>query len=113
VFNVHLSPHDDAPARRVEAGRVAELAGAHDGGRPLVVAGDFNDADDHSIIDALPGVEHVHPGSTNPADAPSQTLDHVLLPADAFDVHVDVPDGGARWAALSDHLPVTVRFCLP
>jgi endonuclease/exonuclease/phosphatase family metal-dependent hydrolase len=113
VFNVHLSPHADAPARRDEARRVAELAIAGGSGRPVVVAGDFNDADDASIVEILPGVEHVHPGPTNPAGVPDQTLDHVLLPADASDVRVEVPQGGAQWAALSDHLPVTVSFCLP
>ena len=59
---------------------------------------------------ALPGIEHITPPLTNPADAPNQLLDHVLLPPDATNVSVTVPAGGPEWAALSDHLPVTVRF---
>jgi endonuclease/exonuclease/phosphatase family metal-dependent hydrolase len=78
-----------------------------------VVAGDFNDADDPTIIETLPGVEHVVPSSTNPSEHPTQVLDHVLVADDATDVSVDVPAGGAEWAAISDHLPVTVRFSLP
>ena len=80
---------------------------------PAIVAGDFNDADDPTIIDALPGVEHVVPSNSNPSGQPTQLLDHVLLPADAIDVSVGVPAGGTDWAAISDHLPVTVRFTLP
>jgi endonuclease/exonuclease/phosphatase family metal-dependent hydrolase len=44
---------------------------------------------------------------------PAQLLDHVLLPAAATDVSVSVPRGGTDWAAISDHLPVTVRFSIP
>jgi endonuclease/exonuclease/phosphatase family metal-dependent hydrolase len=42
-----------------------------------------------------------------------QVLDHVLLPPDARDVDTVVPEGGAWWASLSDHLPVTCRSSLP
>ena len=62
---------------------------------------------------SLPGVEHVVPSGTNPSEQPTQLLDHVLLPADATDVTVSVPGGGTDWAAISDHLPVTVRFAIP
>lgn len=110
VFNVHLSPHDFTQQRLDEALRITAIAATYTDGLPNVLAGDFNDADDPAIIDALPGVEHVTPGYTNPSSAPSQLLDHVLVPDDACDVTVDVPAGGAPWAALSDHLPVTVRF---
>ncbi len=110
VVNLHLSPHADAGARLAEAERVAEMVAAHDDELPLVVAGDFNDGEDASIVAALPGIEHLAPGFTNSSSAPSQTLDHVLAPADATETSVEVPAGGARWAALSDHLPVTVRF---
>ncbi len=112
VYNLHLSPHDDADARRSEAERVSEIV-ANIGDDPqCIVAGDFNDASDASIIDLLPGVEHVVAPMTNPSSAPSQVLDHVLLPADATDVTVSVPQGGPEWAAFSDHLPVTVRFTI-
>jgi endonuclease/exonuclease/phosphatase family metal-dependent hydrolase len=113
IYNLHLSPHDDADSRRSEALRASELvAGIGDDPAP-VVAGDFNDADDPSIIDALPGVEHVAAPMSNPSEAPTQALDHVLLPVHARDVEVEAPDGGKQWAAISDHLPVTVRFALP
>ncbi len=113
VCNLHLSPESFAAERRAEARRAAELATEHAGGLPVIVAGDLNDADDPTVIALLPGIEHVRPGPTNPADVPVQVLDHVLLPADARDVDTFVPDGGASWAALSDHLPVTCRSSLP
>lgn len=141
IVNLHLSPHADAPARLAEAHRVAalttdltqQLDSVSDSSRlatqighrtevggdgaarrtvPVVVAGDFNDGDDAAIIDALPGIEQIRPSNTNPAATPSQVLDHVLTPAEATDVSVTVPAGGPAWAALSDHLPVTVRFRL-
>jgi endonuclease/exonuclease/phosphatase family metal-dependent hydrolase len=116
IYNTHLSPHDDADAadsRRREALRLSEIVAAIGDDPSPIVAGDFNDADDPTIIQALPGVEHVRPPYTNPADDPMQVLDHVLLPDDASDVTVTVPPGGVDWAAISDHLPVTVRFTLP
>ena len=112
IYNLHLSPHDDADARRAEAARASELVASIGDDPPPVVAGDFNDAGDPSIIEILPGVEHVVPSMSNPSVAPTQLLDHVLLPETATDVTVAVPSGGADWAAISDHLPVTVRFTL-
>jgi endonuclease/exonuclease/phosphatase family metal-dependent hydrolase len=113
IYNLHLSPHDDADSRRSEALRVSELVAGIGDDPPPVVGGDFNDADDPSIIDALPGVEHVPAPMSNPSEAPNQALDHVLLPGHAREVEVSAPDGGPQWAAISDHLPVTVRFALP
>ncbi len=113
IYNLHLSPHDDADSRRAEAVRVRALVATIGDDPPAVVAGDFNDAGDPSIVDTLPGIEHVVPPMTNPAGVPTQLLDHVLLPAGALDVSVSVPSGGDEWAGLSDHLPVTVRFDLP
>lgn len=113
VYNLHLSPHEDAAARRAEALRVSELVADHGVEPPAVVGGDFNDADDPTIIFTLPGIEHVVPSFSNPSDAPRQLLDHVLLPLDATDVSATVPAGDADWATISDHLPVTVRFRLP
>lgn len=112
VYNLHLSPHDDASARRIEALRVTEIAAGHGNDAPSVVAGDFNDGTDPTIVFALPGIEHLVPPFTSPADAPYQLIDHVLLPPRARDVSVTVPAGGPDWAAISDHLPVTVRFSL-
>jgi len=112
IYNLHLSPHQDAASRRAEAARASTLVASIGDDPPPVVAGDFNDADDPSIIEALPGLEHVVPQMSNPSEAPTQLLDHVLLPAHATEVTVSVPAGGADWAAISDHLPVTVRFTL-
>jgi endonuclease/exonuclease/phosphatase family metal-dependent hydrolase len=110
IYNLHLSPHDAPAARRAEAVRLTSIVTEHGTEPPAVVAGDFNDADDPQIIYALPGIEHMLPPDTNPSDSPTQLLDHVLLPPEAHGVAVTVPAGGAEWAALSDHLPVTVRF---
>ena len=112
IYNLHLSPHDDADSRRTEAVRVNELVARIGDDPPAVVAGDFNDAGDPSIIELLPGIEHEPAPMSSPSDAPTQSLDHVLLPAHARDVTVSAPVGGAAWAAISDHLPVTVRFTL-
>ncbi len=112
VYNLHLSPGDAAPERRAEAVVTTELIGAHGDVPPAIVAGDFNDDTDQSIIYTLPGLEHITPAATNPAASPSHVLDHVLLPADARNVSTTVPAGGPEWSALSDHLPVTVRFDL-
>jgi endonuclease/exonuclease/phosphatase family metal-dependent hydrolase len=113
IYNLHLSPHGDATARRAEAVRVREIVERIGEDPPPIVVGDFNDHGDETIIDALPGVEHVVPPYTSPSDEPAQLLDHVLLPPDASDVSVSVPAGGDDWATLSDHLPLTVRFTLP
>ena len=83
IYNLHLSPHDDDDSRRAEAVRVRYLVASIGDEPPAVVAGDFNDADDPSIIETLPGIEHVAAPMSNPSDAPTQSLDHVLLPADA------------------------------
>lgn len=111
VYNLHLSS-DDGAARRAEALRVAEIVTEHGDSPPALVAGDFNDGAEGSVIFALPGIEHAVPAPTSPAVAPEEVLDHVLLPDEAELVAVSVPGGGPEWAALSDHLPVTVRFTI-
>lgn len=112
VYNLHLSPGNDPDIRLAEAARVAEIVERNGDDPPPVVAGDFNDADEPAVIATLPGVEHVRPSDSSPADAPVRLLDHVLLPARASAVSTTVPAGGEEWAAMSDHLPVTVRFTL-
>jgi len=110
VYNLHLSSDDKAAERRAEALKVAEIIAEHGDSPPAVVAGDFNDGADGSVIYALPGIEYAVPAPTSPALAPQDVLDHVLLPDEASLVTVSVPGGGPDWAAHSDHLPVTVRF---
>lgn len=112
IYNVHFSPNDLVAERRAEAGRIARLVESHGESPPAVILGDFNDHGEPDIIAALPGVEHLPAPPTNPANAATQAIDHVLLPAVARDVSVSVPAGGPEWGALSDHLPVTVRFTL-
>lgn len=112
VYNLHLSPEDLGAQRRAEAVRVAELVAGHGDSPPPIIAGDFNDGLDGSIIYALPGIEYAVPPPTSPADVPTQVIDHVLLPDEARHVSVSVPGGGAEWAARSDHLPLSVRFTL-
>jgi endonuclease/exonuclease/phosphatase family metal-dependent hydrolase len=110
ILNLHLSPDDAAAARVAEARRAAELVAAD--GAPVLVCGDLNDDVETEVVEALPAVDVDGAGPTSPADAPRRRLDHVLVPAAATDVTVDVPPGGATWAELSDHLPVTVSFGL-
>jgi endonuclease/exonuclease/phosphatase family metal-dependent hydrolase len=112
AYNIHLSPHEAPASRRAEAVRLTEIVSEHGDTSDVIVGGDFNDDLDPSVIFALPGIEHLTPPSTNPAHDPQQLLDHVLLPVEARDVSVTVPNGDASWAAISDHLPVTVRFTL-
>ena len=54
----------------------------------------------------------VDPGGdfSNPAIAPRQRLDYVLVPDSAAVTANVTPAGGDRWNDLSDHLPVLVAF---
>lgn len=112
VFNAHLSPHGMERERADEARRIAALAASLGAGPPTIVAGDLNDDGSPEIIAALPGLELLDPPPTNPAERPTQAIDHVLVPADATGGSVSAPAGGPEWAQLSDHLPLTVRFTL-
>jgi len=112
VINAHLSPHDLRAERREEADEIVAIAERLGQAPPLIVGGDFNDHGDPEPIERLPGTEHVPSPPTNPAEAPVNVLDHVLLPADALDVELTVPDGGEQWEGVSDHLPVTVSFSM-
>lgn len=111
VYNVHLSPHADGThKRRAEAVRLADVIAEHGALDEVIVGGDLNDDLDSTVIYALPGVEHLPAPPTTPSAVPTKCLDHVLVPADATDVSVTVPGGGEDWVAISDHLPLTVRF---
>ena len=111
VYDVHLVGGDAVEDRLDQAQRVAALVAEH-GGAPALVAGDLNDPDEPAVTDTLPGTEGDATVATNPSDTPTQRIDHVVVPDAATDITVRVPAGGAEWAALSDHLPVTTTFAL-
>jgi endonuclease/exonuclease/phosphatase family metal-dependent hydrolase len=112
MYDTHLSS-SDTDERIAQARRVAEFV-AQDAAPAAVVAGDLNThADDATeILREFIAVGLVDPGgpSTNPAIAPYQRLDHVLIPHLATLTDQHTPEGGERWSTLSDHLPVLVEF---
>lgn len=112
IINVHLSPHDLHTERLEESDQIVAIAERLGQAPPLIVGGDLNDHGDPEQLDRLPGTEYVSSPPTNPAEAPVNVLDHVLLPDDALDVELTVPDGGDHWDGVSDHLPVTVSFSM-
>ncbi len=80
IYNLHLSPHEIADSRRSEAARVNEIVAAIGDDPPPIVAGDFNDAGrpvDHRRPPRRSSTSL--PSNTNPSEAPTQALDHVLL----------------------------------
>jgi endonuclease/exonuclease/phosphatase family metal-dependent hydrolase len=117
LINAHLSPGRLGAERRAESARVAARAGRVTS-PAAIVAGDLNDAGEPVVAATIEaaGVRDawsaagVEPALTNPSSDPYQTLDHVLVPASASDVTVDVPPG--NWAEWSDHLPVRATFTL-
>lgn len=112
VFDTHLSPHDMTGERLVEAQRVSDLAARTGDVAPAIVAGDFNNHAEPAVIAALPGTELAPAPATNPSESPTQQLDHVLVPTGSTLIGMSVPEGDERWAELSDHLPLIVRFSL-
>ncbi len=112
VVNAHMTPHGLRRQRLEEAERITQLVEELGDEPPVVLGGDFNDREHPELVLALPGVEHLRPAATNPAEDPIHVLDHVLLPAEATAVSVTVPAGGPQWHGVSDHLPVVVRFSL-
>jgi endonuclease/exonuclease/phosphatase family metal-dependent hydrolase len=114
VHCTHLSS-TSTDERIEQARRVATVVRADT--TASVVAGDLN-THPHDLGEIVrefhaAGLRDVGGDSTNPAVRPLQRLDMVLVP-DAAVVHEQrVPDGGDRWAELSDHLPVLVEFELP
>lgn len=115
VIDAHLSPGHLATERRAESARVAARAGRV-ASPAAIVAGDLNDAGEPIVTETIEGAgvrdawssAGVEPVLTNPSSDPYQTLDHVLVPASATDVTVDIPPGD--WAEWSDHLPVRATF---
>lgn len=112
VYNAHLTPHaSETDARIGEGRRIAEIVAENGDSPPAVIGGDMNADIGERVLDLIPG-SRADTSSTNPADAPVVTIDHVFVPDAASIVSVDVPEGGPEWRELSDHLPVTVTFAL-
>jgi endonuclease/exonuclease/phosphatase family metal-dependent hydrolase len=113
VYDTHLASDRDADERIVQARRVADLVAA-EGAPRRVVAGDLNDEGEPEVVRELHRValRDVDGGPTNPAIAPRQRLDHVVVPDGAVVLDRHEPEGGDHWAELSDHLPVLVAFRL-
>ena len=115
LFDTHLASHD-ADERIAQARRVADRVRA-DTMVTKVLAGDLNTTDD-TEVEVLREFRAVglfdHGGEhTNPANAPYQRLDYVLVPSAAGEVSAVTPQGDQMWRRLSDHLPVVVAFETP
>ena len=112
VFNTHLASHD-ATERVAQAKRVADRMRA-DPARLKILTGDLNTTDDSDVevLREFRAVGLADPGGndTEPANAPHQRLDYVLVPFDAHVTSTHTPDGSDIWRDLSDHLPVMVVF---
>lgn len=112
LYDTHLSS-SNTDERIAQARRVAELV-IQEAAPVAVVAGDMNTHpyDLVEIVREFLAVGLCDPGgdSSNPAIAPRQRLDLVMVPERARVTEQRVPEGGAEWAALSDHLPVLVEF---
>lgn len=133
LANTHLSPYGQAAlrGREVEA-MLRPLSSAHG---PVVVAGDLNDRPEADMFahfrkagfrdawverhrgDEGSGATNWHGWRPGTSEPPNQRIDYVLVSADVDTVGVHVPrpgdDGFARFAALSDHLPLTATLSFP
>lgn len=111
VYDTHLASGPAADERIAQARRVADLVAAESPAL-AIVAGDLNDAGEPEVVRELHrvGLRDVDGGPTNPAIAPRQRLDHVVVPAGATVTEQYEPPGGDEWAELSDHVPVLVAF---
>jgi endonuclease/exonuclease/phosphatase family metal-dependent hydrolase len=131
LVNAHLSPHARAAMRTAEVETVATALGAAPG--PIVVAGDLNDDPGADFFARLTAAglrdawdDAAPPGkraATNwrgwrrgTTDEPSRRLDYVLVSGGVRVVRVDIPrpgdEGFARFAGLSDHLPVAATVAI-
>ena|SRR5215218_2794511 len=127
VLDVHLSPHDDDEARRVEARLLIDRAGRQVPA-PLVV-GDLNDHPRHGAhaelvgsgwIDAWQRAHGDAGGATNWTSGdrrgrePTQRIDFVLAPSGSVVEDATVLDDPLeQLGALSDHLPLVATVRLP
>ena len=136
LVNVHLTPHGQIGLRARETATVLDLVAGRDGS--IVVAGDLNEGPDGAVHrqlsaaglrdgwDVHPPPEDHDPAAGDPwptnwrgwrrgtTAAPLRRLDYVYASAGVRMVDVRAPrlgdPGFARFAALSDHLPVTAVF---
>jgi endonuclease/exonuclease/phosphatase family metal-dependent hydrolase len=130
VVNVHFSSAAAADRRLAEAATVLQLVGRSR--REAVVAGDMNDLPDAPLHVQLTGaglldawsVLHADGGASNwrgwkrgTPKEPTQRLDYVYVSTRLEPVAVTVPRFGdadfARFASISDHLPVTATLRVP
>lgn len=113
IYDTHLAAHHHPDERIAQAARVAQRIRT-DNAPLVVVAGDLNAAGEVEVIREFRPAHLVDPGGgpTNPAIAPRQRLDYVLIPERAHLVEQHEPAGGERWWAISDHVPVMVEFRL-
>ena len=111
LYDTHLAAHRAPDERIAQAERVAALVRA-EAPTLAVVAGDLNAPGEVEVIRSFHPVGLRDPGGgpTNPAIAPRQRLDYVLVPESARVTHQWEADGGEWWWALSDHVPVVVEF---
>jgi len=112
VFNTHLASHD-TDERIEQAKRVADRLRT-DPARLRILTGDLNttDGSDVEVLREFRRIGLVDPGGNNtePANAPHQRLDYVLVPFDATVTSTHTPEGSDTWRDLSDHLPTLVEF---
>ena len=127
VVPTHLSPHGAGAVAR--AAEVEHVLAAVTGRDPLILVGDMNESPGgpvHAALDAAGLLDawevaatRAGAGPTNwsgpRVGAPDQRLDFVLvgglLRVEAAAVPTEIDDAGwSRWAALSDHLPVTATL---
>lgn len=104
---------------RCDVRRVAEVVksqGPDTCGRPVLVAGDFNDTPDSEFIrrvrqdyTALTDLSQC----TYPADKPAETLDYIFTPADKSHMMTIMWTKTVADSVASDHRPVAVRLRLP
>jgi len=110
VYNLHLS-NTSADERIEQAKRAADFIAAEPA-TLRIVCGDMNAANEQEVVREfhVVGVRDTGGDSTNPSRAPMQRLDYVLVPENAKVSAIETPDGGDKWADISDHLPVLVEF---
>ena len=114
VVNTHLASDAAGLERLEQARKLCSLLGHVD-----VLAGDLNSAHEPPVIAALSklGLRDAwnstdDPGYTSEALLPRQRIDYVMVRDEAMVIEATVPPGGKVWAAMSDHLPLTVEFRL-